>query len=229
MLADVVENYRRYQIEHMNLMDDPKALQDWTNRLMSEAVRVGYNPVDLADVSKDVAIAMGYESIADYRNQLQSYAMDTDKIEKAAMGTQARLDKFADKMFERPKAQRTREYKEELLRPENASKLAKLDAYARQTGLSRDDALSALSTQMFRDKARKREATPGVLQELSRGKSVAAVRAKKAVKPASQGITRTSAKGPANLPLGDLGPGAVEKKDGTEKEREANMSLLDRR
>ena len=225
---DLAKNYRTYQVEYMNLMDDPKALEAWTNNLMREAVKVGYNPVDLADVSETVAKAMGYESIADYRNQLQSYAIDTKKIEDAAVGTQERLGTFADKMFERPRPQRTREFKEELLRPENAEKLAKLDAYAKQTGLSRDDALSALSTQMFRDKARRRQATPGVLQELAKGKSVAAVRAQKAVKPASQTITRKSAKGPANLPLGDLGAGAVEKKDGTEKEREAKMSLIDR-
>ena len=228
LLADVVENYRRYQIEHMNLMDDPKALQDWTNDLMDKAISVGYNPLDLAVVSKDVAMAMGYESIQDYRTSLEALAMDSGKIEAAATGTQKRLDTFADKMFERPKAQRTREFKEELLRPENAAKLAKLDAYARQTGLSRDDSLSALSTQMFRDKSRRRQVTPGILQELSKGKSVAAVRAMKATKPASQNITRKSAKGPENLPLGDIGPGAVKKMDGTEKEREAKMSLIDR-
>ena len=176
----------------MNLMDDPKALQDWTNDLMDKAISVGYNPLDLAVVSKDVAMAMGYESIQDYRTSLEALAMDSGKIEAAATGTQKRLDTFADKMFERPKAQRTREFKEELLRPENAAKLAKLDAYARQTGLSRDDSLSALSTQMFRDKSRRRQVTPGILQELSKGKSVAASPRLKTSRVSQQKAPRTS-------------------------------------
>jgi hypothetical protein len=164
-------------------METSEGVSRFVETVTAATVGAGNADQDLRMVGKELVQAIGYKTPEDLINAVMGQGLTTKQRSKSVKKQEDRQKDLTEAMLKKQNPFRTRQFKQQLLLPENRKRLAALDAYARDLNLNRDDALRALAIQFARDRTKQRQVRPNVLAELEKGATRDELLAKKALKP----------------------------------------------
>jgi hypothetical protein len=185
---DLVDN-PEMQVELVEMLEIDK-FPEVLNGVITDHVRAGFAEQSLAPLAQENATMLGYKDAQHMMQSIMGMATPASKREEAIDAATGRMEDLQEKAFKRPNPFRTRQFKQQLLMPENQHRLAALDKFAKSMNLSRDDSLKALALQFARDQKKSREAAPNVLAQIARGQTAAEIKAQKSLRVMDQPGTK---------------------------------------
>jgi len=159
-----------------------EGMGDLLNDVITTHARAGFAEQALGPLAQEYATMLGYADPKSMMDAVMGQALPASERAAALEETKERRGRLEEKAFARPNPFRTRQFKQQLLLPENQQRLAALDRFAKSMNLNRDDALKALAMQYSRDQKKSRETTPNVLAQIAQGQTAAEIKAQKSLK-----------------------------------------------